>query len=160
MTRPKCCRMISGPPGCFLFKPAGIPAADLSEVVLELDEWEAIRLADFEGLYHKQASERMNVSRQTFGRILTSARKKVAQALIEGKVLSVEGRGMEMPPKRTFRCYDCRHVWELPCGSGPPSVCPSCQSSNFHCSEEEEHGPNDAGDNPYIFCFKNAKEER
>jgi len=60
-------------------------------VVLGLDEFEAIRLADLEGLYQEQAAEKLHVSRQTFGRIIESARKKVAQALIEGRPLQIEG---------------------------------------------------------------------
>jgi uncharacterized protein len=62
----------------------------LEEVCLSLDELEAIRLADFEGLYHEEAAGRMKVSRQTLGRILSQARRKVAEALIEGKALKIE----------------------------------------------------------------------
>lgn len=59
---------------------------------LSLDELETIRLADHEGLYHEQAAERMNISRPTFGRILGEARRKVAEALIDGKALRIETR--------------------------------------------------------------------
>ena len=61
----------------------------LDEVVLTLDELEALRLADLEGLYHDRAAERMGISRTTFGRILSEARKKVADALVGGKVLGI-----------------------------------------------------------------------
>jgi predicted DNA-binding protein (UPF0251 family) len=61
-------------------------------VCLSLDELETIRLADHEGLYHEQAAERMNISRPTFGRILGEARRKVAEALIDGKALRIETR--------------------------------------------------------------------
>lgn len=73
------------------FKPAGIPACELEEVVLLADEAEAIRLADLEGLYQEAAARSMAVSRQTFGRIIDSARRKVADALINGKCLRVDG---------------------------------------------------------------------
>ena len=63
----------------------------LEEVVLTIDEFEAVRLADLEGLYQEQAAEKMNVSRQTFGRIIESARKKVAEALVQGKALKIGG---------------------------------------------------------------------
>lgn len=62
---------------------------DLSEVTLDMDELEAIRLADYGGLYHEEAAKRMHVSRATFGRIIGSARRKVAEALLEGKALKI-----------------------------------------------------------------------
>jgi predicted DNA-binding protein (UPF0251 family) len=91
MPRPCCRRRISGLPDCRLFKPAGIPASALEETVLGLDELEALRLADLEGLYQDAAAARMGVSRQTFGRIVEGARRKVAGALIEGRALRIEG---------------------------------------------------------------------
>ncbi len=74
-----------------IFKPAGIPARYLDEVRLTLDEFEALRLADLEGLYQEQAALRMEVSRPTFGRILDVAHQKVAEALVSGKALRIEG---------------------------------------------------------------------
>jgi len=91
MPRPKCCRRINCEPNCKIFKPVGIPIVSIEEVVLTLDEFEAIRLADLEQLYHEQAAEKMNISRQTFGRILESARKKVAKVLTEALALRIEG---------------------------------------------------------------------
>ena len=91
MPRPKCCRRVCGVPDHHYFKPRGIPASQLEEVVLSLDEFEAIRLADFEGLYHEQAAARMGISRQTFGRIVGTAHKIIADALISGKALKIEG---------------------------------------------------------------------
>ena len=62
----------------------------LSEIKLELDEFESIRLRDHEGLYQEQAAEKMGISRQTFGRILESAHKKIADALIHGKAIRID----------------------------------------------------------------------
>jgi len=73
------------------FKPRGIPASQLEEVVLSLDEFEAIRLADFEGLYQEDGARKMNISRQTFGRIIDSAHRKIADVLVNGKALKIEG---------------------------------------------------------------------
>ena len=73
------------------FKPAGVPCRNLDEVILECAEAESIRLADFEGLYQEAAARRMNVSRPTFGRIIESARRKVADAILNGKILRIEG---------------------------------------------------------------------
>jgi predicted DNA-binding protein (UPF0251 family) len=91
MPRPKCRRRICGVPDKNYFKPRGIPAVDLEEVVLNLDEFEAIRLADYEQLYQEEAAAKMNISRQTFGRIIETARKKIADVLINGKALKIEG---------------------------------------------------------------------
>ena len=85
MARPKKCRSIACSPNASYFKPRGIPLVELEEVVLNMDELEAIRLADYEGLYHEEAASRMNVSRPTFGRILGEARGKVADAILGGK---------------------------------------------------------------------------
>ncbi|MFH1923997.1 MAG: DUF134 domain-containing protein [Planctomycetota bacterium] len=137
MSRPKCCRTVSEPPACCRFKPVGVPASSLDEVVLTVDEWEAIRLADFEGLYQEKAADRMNVSRQTFGRILELGRKKVAQALVQGKVLLIKGGDVEMAEMRTFKCCQCDFVWGVPRGTGRPKECPTCHGDNIRRAEEE-----------------------
>lgn len=71
------------------FKPRGIPMDALDEVVLEVDELEAVRLADLEGMYQEDAAKKMNISRQTFGNIIARARAKIAEALIRGKALKI-----------------------------------------------------------------------
>jgi len=78
------------------YKPRGIPMTELQCVELSVDEFEAIRLADCEHLYQEHAAERMNVSRQTFGRILDAARAKVADAIVHGKALSIQGGPVEI----------------------------------------------------------------
>ena len=95
MSRPKKCRCVNCSPNSSCFKPRGIPLVQLEEVFLNLDELEAIRLADFEGLYHEKAAEQMGVSRPTFGRILDSARRKVADAIINGKALQIKAVNSE-----------------------------------------------------------------
>ena len=72
------------------FKPCGIPRHDLEYEVLTKDEIEAIRLADFEGLYQEEAANEMEISRPTFSRILNNARKKIANALILGKAIEIQ----------------------------------------------------------------------
>ncbi len=98
------------------------------QVTLGLDEMEAIRLADLLGLYQEDAAGEMNVSRQTFGRIIDAAHKKVAEALTQGKVLCIKGGTIEMARKRVFRCRACKARWELPCGTGRPRKCPEVQT--------------------------------
>jgi uncharacterized protein len=137
MARPKNCRRVGSMPGSNYFKPRGIPLSMLEEVVLSVDEFEAIRLADLEGLYQEQAAERMKISRQTFGRIIESAHKKVAEVLVTGKVLKIEGGEVEMASMRKFRCDDCQHAWEIPYGTGKPGSCPACESGNARRAEED-----------------------
>lgn len=91
MPRPPCPRKICGRPRVRYFKPAGIPLRQLEETVLAADEWESLRLADAEGLLNLAAAAAMGVSRQTFERILGRARQKVAQALVHGWALRIEG---------------------------------------------------------------------
>jgi predicted DNA-binding protein (UPF0251 family) len=140
MARPKCCRRVTGEPRRKVFKPVGVPFTSLEEIVLSVDEFEAIRLADLEGLYQEQAAERMKVSRQTFGRIIETARLKVAQVLTDGLVLRIEGGEVEMPEERMFKCNQCQHVWGLPYGIGGPEECPKCQTP----SVSRVSGPEDS----------------
>lgn len=90
MPRPIKCRHVRGTPGTDYFKPRGIPLSDLQEVGLTLCEFEAIRLADLEGLYQEDAAKKMAISRQTFGNIIATAHKKIADALVNGKALKIE----------------------------------------------------------------------
>lgn len=136
MARPRNCRRVETLPNVSYFKPRGIPLSALQEVILTVDEFEALRLADLEGLYQEHAAERMRISRQTFGRIIDSAHRKVADALIQGKVLKIEGGDFEMAEIRKFRCADCQHAWELPYGTGRPESCPSCKGINIHRADD------------------------
>ncbi len=130
MPRPRKCRRISYMPGVNYFKPAGIPLRFLEEVRLTLEEAEAIRLKDIEDLDQVACAERMNISRPTFQRILDSARKKIAEALLNGKAIRIEGGNFEMTPL----IYMCEngHQWEVPLEKAttePVQVCPICGTS-------------------------------
>ena len=89
MSRPRELRQVARRPRVWAFKPAGVPLRELRTLTLGLDELEALRLADREGLYHELAAERMGVSRVTFGRILATARGKVAEALLDGRAIVI-----------------------------------------------------------------------
>ena len=89
MTRPRICRRLRFRPKAHYFKPQGIPMFQLEEVSLSREELEAIKLKDFDGLEQTEAAEKMDTSQSTFQRILSSARKKVADAIIKGKALRV-----------------------------------------------------------------------
>jgi predicted DNA-binding protein (UPF0251 family) len=136
MPRPPCCRRVSGKPAASVFKPAGIPARMLEEVVMALDEFESIRLADFEGFYQEEAAGRMNVSRPTFGRIIESAHRKLAEAIIFGKALKIEGGPVLAEPVRAFRCPVCSHLWEGVTDSG--TDCPRCHRAAVSAEPADE----------------------
>ncbi len=87
--RPRKCRRVKCDVAADYFKPRGIPLPHLEEVELALDELEAIRLADCEGLYHEDAAAKMGVSRATFGRTLEVARRKVAECIVGGKAIRI-----------------------------------------------------------------------
>jgi len=91
MPRPFKRRRVCCNPDTNYFKPRGIPVSELKEVKLTIDELEAIRLADFEGLYQEEAAKRMNISRQTFGNTINFAHKKIADVLLNAKALRIEG---------------------------------------------------------------------
>ena len=90
--RPRLIRRIRFNPNVDYFKPAGIPLRQIEEVELSLSEAEAIRLFDVKQLEQKNCAEQMEVSQPTFSRILDSARKKIADALINGKAIKIQNQ--------------------------------------------------------------------
>lgn len=103
---------------------------ELEETRLTIDEREALRLADLEGLSHEEAGQMMGVSRATFGRIIEQSRKIVADALINGKAINVEGGNYEISStERLFVCENCEYEWHEEPGNGRPKACPSCRHS-------------------------------
>ncbi len=127
MPRPKCCRQIGVMPGKTCFQPEGTTLTSFEVVLITLDEYEAIRLADLEGLYQEQAASRMNISRQTFGRIIEAAHRKVADVLVNGKVLKIEGGSVSLKAERPVRCPRCRRAFSPDCGKREETSCPYCR---------------------------------
>jgi len=114
------CRCVEDIPKVTCFLPDGMSGKDPERIVLTIDEFEAIRLADKEGLYHAAAAGRMNVSRQTFGRILEAAHAKVAEALVDGKKLCIEGGTV-------------RQICDsIPTGRPDLCICPECGHETAH----------------------------
>lgn len=91
MPRPRRFRRVFGIPSINHFKPMGVPMAGLEVVVLSIGEYEAIRLVDLEGVDQTQTAEKMGISQPTLNRTLTSARNKIADALVNGKAIRIEG---------------------------------------------------------------------
>lgn len=133
MPRPNKSRKVFSNPGVFHFKPVGRKLKEHDEVELTLDEFEAIRLADYEGLYQEKAAEQMNVSRQTFGNIVNSAHKKIADFLINAKSLKISGGAIEMiTDNNNFICFGCKLLEEPPDEIGNMDLCPYCISPQLH----------------------------
>ena len=109
MPRHKQFRTIISPPLMQGFKPFGIPRSELQQVILQFDEYEAMRLLDHEGLTQEQAAERMNVSRPTLTRIYESARKTIAKAFVEAKMIVIEGGNVDFG-REWFRCRKCHKL--------------------------------------------------
>lgn len=134
MARPQKSRIVKIDPQINYFKPRGVPMVRLEQVRLTVDELEALRLADFSGVPHAEAGRQMGVSRATFGRIVERARKTVADALIHGKAISVQGgnyRRVGPVADRVFFCDQCQCRWKAPRGTGRPGKCPSCGADLF-----------------------------
>lgn len=132
MGRRQLWRKVSSIPTVTYFKPAGIRMAELGEVRLLVEEAEAIRLKDLEGLEQEECAQKMNISRSTFSRILDSARQKIADALLNGKAIRIEGGNFEMAVRR-FRCLE-GHEWEVPFEKmicDPPELCPECKTPSI-----------------------------
>ncbi len=91
MARPHRFRRVHLEPNVKYFKPQGIPLKNLEESILQIDEFEAIRLKDLECLEQIDCAMKMNISQSTFHRLLSSARKKIADAIINGKAIKIEG---------------------------------------------------------------------
>lgn len=96
MPRPRISRRVGFKPNVNYFKPAGIRLAELEDSVLTVDEFEAIRLNDLLGLDQNECAKRMNISQPTFYRLVSSARKRIADALINGKAIRIKGGNYNM----------------------------------------------------------------
>ena len=130
MTRPKKQRKVKEPPKISGMKPIGIPGRLLEKIVMSIDEYEAIRLVDYEDKNHTEASEIMNVSRPTLSRLIEKARNKVAEALVGVKDLMIEG-GQVAFSRLLYRCLSCGEVQSFEIDSSPISQCPECNSEEI-----------------------------
>jgi predicted DNA-binding protein (UPF0251 family) len=140
MARPPKCRRVEFIPTFTYFKPAGIPKNDLEELILNVEELEAIRLKDREGLEQVDCAEKMHISRATFQRILISARNKIAEAIIEGKAIRIEGGNYRFADKRYFKCSSCEHQFSRPFGDGVSGKDIRCPKCNFAVHRVTPHG--------------------
>ncbi|TQI66434.1 putative DNA-binding protein (UPF0251 family) [Clostridium sp. KNHs216] len=139
LARPTKWRKIENIPAIPYFVPSETEAAEVPENILKLEELEAVRLKDLEGLEQGECAERMEVSRPTFQRILLSAREKIADSLINGKTIHVEG-GTFTRNICPVKCRSCGKEWTesfeslAPIGNGD-YACPSCGSKEVSCGK-------------------------
>ena len=128
MARPKKNRKIRCAPAAYYFKPRGIPMADLQEVILEVDELEALRLGDMLNYSHEEAALKMKVSRATFGRIVNKARQKIAEGMINGKAIRIsEDLPSQIKSKLDYTCKSCGYKTKLK-RRNQIINCPKCKS--------------------------------
>lgn len=137
MPRPIKWRTIESMPKYNCFKPVNMPACELEENILKIEEYEAIRLKDYEGFDQEACASRMNVSRQTFQRIYGSAKKKVADSLINGKAILIKGGNYTQNICKIL-CDECGHMWEIRVEdikniNDDEILCPECGSRKVEC---------------------------
>lgn len=142
MARPIKRRRIENIPSVLHFVPKGQDPVQAKENVLQYEELEALRLKDLEGLDQEECAKRMAVSRPTFQRILSSAREKVADSLIHGKGIRIEG-GNYMRAQCPVHCLDCGEVWDERIeqleNKESRVECPRCHSQRLECFLEGDY---------------------
>ncbi len=129
MARPKNNRSVFEPPLYKIFAPQGGERIPLEQVRISLDEFEAVRLADYSGLSHEEASESMKISRSTFSRLIEKARKKTADLVINGKQLIIEGGSVHFR-NNIIKCLDCKSLYKTKIEECV-TECPACHSNNL-----------------------------
>jgi len=135
--RPKQFRRVSRPPKIAGMKPYGMAKGeeDSGFVFLHFEEYEAIRLCDYEGLNHEEAAKHMSVSRPTLTRIYSVARYKISDALVLGKQLVIEG-GKVFYSSEWYSCQDCGSYFNNPASGQVVENCPLCGSRNIISSDK------------------------
>lgn len=129
MPRPQYNRIINEPPLYSHFKPMGVKGENVKQIVLTLDEFEAFRLADQLDYSHAQAADEMEISRSTFSRLIQKARKKIADFIILGGVLTIGGGSVHFRVN-ILHCKDCGHMFKVKFEENI-SECPECQSEKI-----------------------------
>ncbi len=131
MPRPRRRRRIRRWPDITFFRPEGVKESYLEESILTVDEFEAVRLKDLEGLDQEEAAKKMNISQPTFHRLITSARKKIADAIVKGKAIKIEGGAFKMVEPVRGRGGRGR-MGGFAMGPGGSCVCPKCSHDVPH----------------------------
>lgn len=137
MSRRTKCRTVDFLPETDSFLPEGKEGSGAIEYVLKIEELEAMRLKDVEELSQEECADKMNVSRQTFQKIIDSARKKVALALTGGAGIRIAG-GSFVTKRCKIKCMNCGHIYE-PGFEDDKVACPKCGSQKIQCMQKNTH---------------------
>ncbi|HCC69911.1 MAG TPA: DNA-binding protein [Bacteroidales bacterium] len=129
MSRPKSNRVVYEPPIHTEFKPVGNKSQSLEVIDLTLDEFEALRLADQMAMSHAEAADEMEISRSTFTRLIERARKKLADFIIQGKLLCINGGNVHFR-NNIIKCQSCGHMFKMSFNE-TITECPVCKSHNL-----------------------------
>lgn len=136
MARPKMCKRIFREPKIRCFKPdVEVDHHKSESIEITMDEFESIRLKDYLKIKQQKAAEIMEISQPTLHRILISAREKVANALVEGKILNIKG-GDYMTAEKRYKCRKCGFEWHSP--QKEYKKCPDCESEDIYAIDYEE----------------------
>lgn len=136
MAHQKRLRKVVAPPGFKGFRPYGARGRRSDKIDLLYEEYEAIKLADFDGMKQEEAARLMGISRPTFARIYQLARQKIAQALVEVKEIRAV-YGHTLLDKSWFICNNCHARFTLP-NNGFGSHCPLCKSDKTEAVNEAQ----------------------
>lgn len=139
MARPIKCRRVKFFPKDTYFMPIGKRRCEIEEITLKVEELEAMRLKDIEGLNQEECAESMQVSRQTFQNIIDSARRKVAIALTQGNAIHIRG-GNYTTGLCKFKCLDCGETSTMDYDKDR-HICPSCGSNEIICKKRNRFCP-------------------
>ncbi|HCM15048.1 MAG: DUF134 domain-containing protein [Candidatus Cloacimonadales bacterium] len=130
MPRAKSLRTLQELPTVKGFRPLWMRTNYRRAITLNLEEYEVIRLIDYENLIQEQVAELMNVSRPTVTRIYESARRKLGTAIVEGRTFVIEGGDVQMA-RTYYQCEDCQHRIALDPHDERPELCPTCGSDRI-----------------------------
>jgi uncharacterized protein len=142
MPRPRRCRKIFGEPPIRCFKPDTKNKGQFEVIKINLDEFEAVRLRDYHQIQQKKAAMLMGISQPTFHRIINLSRQKIAQALVEGKIIKIIG-GNYMTNEKRYKCRACGFEWHSP--EKEYEKCPDCESEDIYTISLEEEIPKAMG---------------
>ncbi len=139
ISRSRKIRKVLSPPKIKGFKPYGPDTDSLSSgtVSLLFEEYEALRLCDYDLYNHHDASAIMNISRPTYTRIYASARKKIAKAFVEGLQITIEG-GKVYFDSDWYKCHSCGCSFNNPEKEKPVEACPLCKAVNIELYNGDE----------------------
>jgi len=139
MSRHKKDRIISNPPIYSGFKPLGVEGKHLAKIYMTIDEYEAIKLADYQGLNHEEAAIEMEISRSTFTRLIEKARNKIATMVVVGNKIMIEGGNIHFK-KNIIKCNNCGHMFKINIGDAFDE-CPNCEARDlFNIAGSYGHG--------------------